>query len=74
VSALRLTNVMVDLEEGTASLGLFGEVGADGARPPHVQIGVAVSATGEAPAIRAAAVEAALDALDDARKALEAAR
>ncbi|MEL6679142.1 MAG: hypothetical protein AAFQ51_10565 [Pseudomonadota bacterium] len=68
---MRLTNVMVDLEDGTASVGLFGEIGADGARPPHVQIGVTVPVAGDAAALRLAAIAAAREALTDARRALD---
>ena len=70
---MKLTNVMFDLDEGTASLGLFGDIDEDTQlRPPHVQITVNVSADGDRSALRHASIRAALGAIDKARAALEA--
>ncbi len=72
---MRLTSTMVDLEGGSASLGLFGDLDeAEGAvlRPPHVQVTVPLEAAGDAADIRRRAIAAAIAALDEARASLAA--
>lgn len=69
---MELTSVMIDLEGGTASLGLFGLAAIDDEmRPPHVQITVNLDPHGTAEDMRRAALHAALDALAAARATLE---
>lgn len=71
---MNLSTVMFGLEDGTASLGLFGDMPEDGdaLRPPHVQISVHVSDDGNRAALRKAAIREALKALNAARTTLEA--
>ena len=69
---MKLTSLMLDLEGGTASLGLFGEPSDAELRPPHVQITVMTSQDGTADEMRHAAIEKALEALDVARSSLKA--
>ena len=67
---MKLTSTMIDLEGDTASLGLFGEIGDDGVRPPHVQVTIPMSVSGSTDAIRAEAVTGAIAALEQAIAAL----
>ncbi len=70
---MKLTTTMIGLEDNSASLGLYGEFREDeGLRPPHVQITVHTRLDGTRHDIREAAIRKALEALDDARVALEA--
>ncbi len=70
---MKLTTTMIGLEDNSASLGLFGEIGEEiGLRPPHVQITVHTPLNGTRDDMRTAAIHAALDALTEARAALEA--
>lgn len=71
---MRLTSLMVELNEGWASLALHTPPDAEVSNPPHVAISVPCAATGDAAEIRARAITAALEALEAARIALESAR
>jgi hypothetical protein len=65
---------MIEMTEGWASLSLHSPADDSTPNPPHVAVSVPCVASGDAAAIRAAAIAAALRALDEARAALEAAR
>ncbi len=67
---MKLTTLMIDLEGDTASLGLFGEIEEDTLRPPHVQITVGLKATGDSAEVRKRAISEAIEALEQARGAL----
>lgn len=71
---MRLALTMFGLEDGSASLGLYGDLPADGSagRPPHVQVTVTVTEDGTRAELRRAAIARGLDALEDAARALRA--
>ncbi|MEM7268522.1 MAG: hypothetical protein AAF401_04630 [Pseudomonadota bacterium] len=74
MTTMRLTNINIELEDGVASLGLFGDLGDDGMRPPHVQITLPIEANGDVADVRAKAIDGALKLVDAIRASLESAR
>ncbi len=68
---MRLTSIMHDLEEGTSSLGLFGEPGEDGnLRPPHVQVTIYAREADTRADMRQQSIENAIAALERALESL----
>lgn len=71
---MRLTSLLIEMQEGWASIGLYSLPTEDAPNPPHVVISVPCGTTGDAAAIRERALAAGIAALEEARAAIEEAR